>query len=116
MPGTRTPRQSENRRAAIYARVSDKSQAEDDKTSLAEQTGDMEAYCAERGYTITARYQEVGRGWSKQRPEFQRMLTDARDGASTPSSAGSPTASAAACTPPPPSWRSSRRSASASRR
>ena len=80
MPGTRTPRQSENRRAAIYARVSDKSQAEDDKTSLAEQIGDMEAYCAERGYTITARYQEVGRGWSKQRPEFQRMLADARDG------------------------------------
>ena len=80
MPGTRKPRQSENRRAAIYARVSDKSQAEDDKTSLAEQTGDMEAYCAERGYTITARYQEVGRGWSKQRPEFQRMLADARDG------------------------------------
>ena len=80
MPGTRTPRPSENRRAAIYARVSDKSQAEDDKTSLAEQIGDMEAYCAERGYTITARYQEVGRGWSKQRPEFQRMLADARDG------------------------------------
>ena len=80
MPGTRTPRQSENRRAAIYARVSDKSQAEDDKTSLAEQIGDMEAYCGERGYTITARYQEVGRGWSKQRLEFQRMLSDARDG------------------------------------
>ena len=81
MPGTRTPRQqSEGRRAAIYARVSDKSQAEDDKTSISEQTADMEAYCAERGYTITARYQEVGRGWSKQRPEFQRMLADARAG------------------------------------
>ncbi len=79
MPGTRTPRPSESRRAAFYARVSDRSQAEEDKTSLAEQIGDMEAYCAERGYTITARYQEVGRGWSKQRPEFQRMLADARD-------------------------------------
>ena len=81
MPGTRPPRQqTETHRAAIYARVSDKSQAEDDKTSLAEQVGDMEAYCEERGYEITARYQEVGRGWSKKRPEFQRMLADAKGG------------------------------------
>ena len=28
----------------------------------------------------TARYHEVGRGWSKKRPEFQRMLADARKG------------------------------------
>ncbi len=81
MPGTRTPRQEpEGRRAAIYARVSDKSQAEDDKTSLAEQIGDMEAHCEQRGLTIAARYQEVGRGWSKKRPEFQHMLADARQG------------------------------------
>ena len=79
-PGTKTTRQPETRRAAIYARVSDKSQAEDDKTSISEQLGDMEAYCAERGYAITACCQEVGRGWSKQRPEFQRMLADARAG------------------------------------
>ena len=70
----------EPNRAAIYARVSDKSQAEEDKTSLAEQTADMEAYCARRGLRIVARYQEVGRGWSKKRPEFQRMLDDARMG------------------------------------
>ena len=70
----------EANRAAIYARVSDKSQAEDDKTSLAEQTGDMEAYCARKGLRIVARYQEVGRGWSKKRPEFQRMLAEAREG------------------------------------
>ena len=81
MPETRTPRrQAGGRRAAIYARVSDKSQAEDDKTSIAEQISDMEAYCEERGLTITARYQEVGRGWSKQRPDFQRMLADAASG------------------------------------
>ena len=81
MPRTTPPRrQTETHRAAIYARVSDKSQAEDDKTSIGEQTSDMEAYCAERGYTIAARYQEVGRGWSKNRPEFQRMLADARAG------------------------------------
>ena len=40
----------------------------------------MEAYCERKGLTITARYQEVGRGWSKKRPEFQRMLADANEG------------------------------------
>ena len=67
-------------RAAIYARVSDKSQAEEDKTSISEQTGEMEAYCERKGLTITARYQKVGRGWTKKRPEFQRMLADSRKG------------------------------------
>ena len=40
----------------------------------------MEAYCARKGLRIVARYQEVGRGWSKKRPEFQRMLADAKAG------------------------------------
>ena len=40
----------------------------------------MEDYCEGKGLTITARYQEVGRGWSKKRPEFQRMLADAKRG------------------------------------
>ena len=80
MPRTNTNIKPECSRAAIYARVSDKSQAEDDKTSIGEQTSDMEAYCEERGLAITARYQEVGRGWSKSRPEFQRMLADAAAG------------------------------------
>ena len=75
-----TDRKTEGNRAAIYARVSDKSQDGEDKTSISEQTGDMEAYCESKGLTITARYQEVGRGWSKKRPEFQRMLADARRG------------------------------------
>ena len=75
-----TKRKTEMNRAAIYARVSDKSQDGEDKTSISEQTGDMEAYCEGKGLTITARYQEVGRGWSKKRPEFQRMLADARRG------------------------------------
>lgn len=72
--------QPAHRCAAIYARVSDQSQAEEDKTSLHEQTSDMERYCEENGLTITARYREVGHGWSKAREEFQRMLTDARAG------------------------------------
>ncbi len=46
----------QGRRAAIYARVSDKSQAEDDKTSLSEQTIEMEAYCERKGLTIVTRY------------------------------------------------------------
>ncbi len=75
-----TDRKTEANRAAIYARVSDKSQDGEDKTSISEQTGDMEAYCESKGLTITTRYQEVGRGWSKKRPEFQRMLADARKG------------------------------------
>ena len=73
-------RQEYGQRAAIYARVSDKSQDTEDKTSISEQVGEMEAYCESKGLTITARYQEVGRGWSKKRPEFQRMLADARQG------------------------------------
>ena len=76
----RTDRNTESKRAAIYARVSDKSQDTEDKTSISEQISDMEAYCEEEGLTIVARYQEVGRGWSKKRPEFQRMLADARLG------------------------------------
>ena len=75
-----TKRKTEMSRAAIYARVSDKSQDGEDKTSISEQIGDMEAYCESKGLTITARYQEVGRGWTKKRHEFQRMLADARRG------------------------------------
>ena len=80
MPGRTTRGTAEANRAAIYARVSDKSQDGEDKTSISEQIGDMEAYCERKGLTIAARYQEVGRGWSKKRPEFQRMLADARKG------------------------------------
>ena len=76
----RTDRKTATKRAAIYARVSDKSQDTEEKTSISEQISDMEAHCERRGLTITARYQEVGRGWSKNRPEFQRMLADAKRG------------------------------------
>ena len=77
----RQPQQQQyGNRAAIYARVSDKSQDGEDKTSISEQIGEMEAYCQEKGLTIVARYQEVGRGWSKKRPEFQRILADAKQG------------------------------------
>ena len=80
MPRTTNRGKPEANRAAIYARVSDKSQDEEEKTSISEQMGDMEAYGERKGLTITIGYQEVGRGWSKKRPEFQRMLADARRG------------------------------------
>ena len=67
-------------RAAIYSRVSTASQAEEDKTSLSEQTADMEAYCERHGYEIVERYQDVGSGQKKDRAQFQRMLADARQG------------------------------------
>ena len=57
MPGRTTKGKVEVNRAAIYARVLDKSQYGEDKTSIAEQIGDMEAYCESKGLTITARYQ-----------------------------------------------------------
>ena len=76
----RKEQRAEQDRAAIYARVSDKSQAEEDKTSISEQIADMEAYCERKGLTIVVRYDEVGKGWSKNRPAFRRMLADARDG------------------------------------
>ena len=64
----------------LRPRVSDKSQDTEDKTSISEQISDMEAHCERRGLTIAVRYQEVGRGWSKNRPKFQRMLADAKRG------------------------------------
>ena len=48
---TSQPRQDYGRRAAIYARVSDKSQDGEDKTSISKQIGEMEAYCESKGLT-----------------------------------------------------------------
>ena len=58
--------QAHGLKAAIYARVSDKRQDEDDKTSISEQISDMEAHCERKSMKVVARYQEVGRGcrWS----------------------------------------------------
>ena len=66
--------------AALYARVSTTAQDSGDKTSISEQTIEMEAYCEGKGLTIAARFQEVGSGSTRKRPEFQRMLADAKTG------------------------------------
>ena len=49
MARTRTQERAGGMRAAIYARVSDKSQDTEDKTSISEQISDMETYCERRG-------------------------------------------------------------------
>ena len=72
--------QKTGRRAVTYSRVSDPSQAGEDKTSLSEQDVDMEALGGNLGLTIVNHYQDVGPGWSKNLPGFQRMLADAKLG------------------------------------
>ena len=95
-------------RAAIYARVSDRSQAEEDKTSISEQLSDREM-------TIVVRYQEMGRGWSKKRPEFHRMLADAKKGRFDTIFCWKSDRLSWGYTPQPPSWMSWRPTASTSR-
>ena len=72
--------QKTGRRAVTYARVSSQSQAEEDKISLPEQDADMEALGRNLGLTIVNHYRDVGSGTSKNRPGFQRMLADAKQG------------------------------------
>ncbi len=55
MPRTTNRGKPEANRAAIYARVSDKSQDEEEKTSISEQMGDMEAYCVKGGVIMDRR-------------------------------------------------------------
>ena len=94
--------------AALYARVSTEKQDADDKTSLSEQIGDMEAYCERKGLTIAARFQEVGSGTTRNRPEFQRMLADAKAGRFDTIVCWKSDRLVGGCTPPPPSWRLSK--------
>ncbi len=67
-------------RVAIYARVSTEDQATDESVSLDEQVRRCEKFCEGRKLTVAAVYQEVGTGMLANRPEFQRMLRDARIG------------------------------------
>ncbi len=65
MPGIKVQRRkARDNKAAIYDRVSDQSQDEEDKTSITEQTSEMEAHCERRGLTIVAGYQ-VTRRWAR---------------------------------------------------
>jgi len=65
--------------AALYARVSTPSQGEEDKVSIPEQVQRIEKYCQEKDHTIADRYVDIGYSGAKsKRPEFQRMLNDAK--------------------------------------
>ena len=68
------------KRAAIYTRVSSEGQAGEESVSLDEQTRDIEAYAAERGYSIIRRFQDVESGVSRTRQGFRQMQADARAG------------------------------------
>ncbi len=70
----------ERTRAALYARVSSQAQAEEERVSLREQFSEMEKHCAENGYEISGRYQDVAPGSTRKRPAFQQMLEDGREG------------------------------------
>jgi site-specific DNA recombinase len=68
-------------RAAIYARVSTPRQGEEEKASIKEQITAIESYCRNRDYSITDHYIDNGYpGTKSKRPEFQRMITDAKKG------------------------------------
>ncbi len=67
-------------RAALYARVSTPAQGEEDKASIPEQISRIEQYCQEKGCSIAERYIDIGYSGAKsKRPEFQRMLNDAKN-------------------------------------
>jgi DNA invertase Pin-like site-specific DNA recombinase/ribosomal protein L37E len=64
----------EPRRAVGYIRVSDESQAEQDKASLPEQERSIREYCERRGYELLEIFSDVGKRWDADRPGFKRML------------------------------------------
>lgn len=67
--------------AAIYCRVSTLAQADEEKTSIPEQVARIEEHCQKKGYAIADRYIDIGySGTKSKRPEFQRMLNDAKNG------------------------------------
>lgn len=68
-------------RAALYARVSTPGQAEDDRVSLPMQQAEFLRYCERRGYEpLQQVYLDVMSGARADRPDYQRLLEDARAG------------------------------------
>jgi DNA invertase Pin-like site-specific DNA recombinase len=63
-----------SRRAVGYIRVSDESQADQDKASLPEQERSIREYCQSKGYDLREIFSDVGRRWDADRPEFKRMI------------------------------------------
>ena len=93
MPRTKSQSQQmdDGNRAAIYARVSAKSQAEDDKTSISEQIVEMEAYCEDKGSASPPGTRKLGTAGPKSARSFSACWPTLDWDDSTPSSAGSRT-------------------------
>lgn len=71
------------RRAAVYARVSTQDQAREEKVSLETQISDIERYCQNKDYSLIEPYYidiQSGSDNRKDRPQFEKMLLDARNG------------------------------------
>ena len=68
------------RRGVLYLRVSSEGQDGEDKVSLPEQRVAGCQYCETHDIDIVKIYCDVAPGRTKDRPEFQRMLADARKG------------------------------------
>ena len=66
--------------AASYVRVSTDRQADEDRTSLEEQTAAIDAFAAAHDLDVVARYRDVASGTSRTRPDFRRLLADVRTG------------------------------------
>lgn len=76
-----TPTPSSQRRVAAYLRVSTGRQAEAD-LSIPDQRHQTQAYCAARDWTLIEFYEDAGAsGTDDDRPEFQRMMSDATSSA-----------------------------------
>lgn len=69
-------------RAGLYARVSTKQQAGEDKTSIADQMRRNREVCARQGWTIADEYRDEGVSGEEldRRPEMSRLLADAEAG------------------------------------
>jgi len=67
------------RRAVGYIRVSDESQAEQDKASLSEQERAIREYCQRKGYELLRIFSDVGKRWDANRPAFKQMVSWGRE-------------------------------------
>ncbi|MCS3940280.1 DNA invertase Pin-like site-specific DNA recombinase [Salinibacter ruber] len=62
------------RRAALYARVSTDEERQTPKTQLFR----LREYAGHRGFSIAGEYVDIGSGLDPDRPEYQRLIGDAR--------------------------------------
>ncbi len=67
------------KRAVGYIRVSDDSQAEQDKASLPEQERAIRQYCQQKGYELLEIFSDVGRRWNANRARFQHMISRGKE-------------------------------------